>query len=176
MYYNTDSSLNFPDANFVGRLVPRPSDGEIASNYDGTGTGVNPTNWYSYFLDLPSGARQPGVRFKIMQKRTAVNITNDNGGNTDNYGICEFLYEYQFISRSEFVSGDSGEIPASAKTLTYTIEGSSNSLYPAGIDVNDITFTLGAGTPLTPTPALDPVRNIPLLEPYALTKYLIKAF
>ena len=176
LYYNTDSSLNFPDANFVGRLVPRPSDGEIASNYDGTGTGVNPTNWYSYFLDLPSGARQPGVRFKIMQKRTAVNITNDNGGNTDNYGICEFLYEYQFISRSEFVSSDGGEIPASAKTLTYTIEGSSNSLYPAGIDVNDITFTLGAGTPLTPTPALDPVRNIPLLEPYALTKYLIKAF
>jgi hypothetical protein len=49
-------------------------------------------------------------------------------------------------------------------------------LYPAGIDVNDITFTLGAGTPLTPTPALDPVRNIPLIEPYALTKYLIKAF
>lgn len=175
LYYNTDGSLNFPDTNFIGVLVPRPSDEQIASNYDGTGTGVNPTNWYTYFLDLPSGARTEGVRFKIVQKRIAANASNDNGGNNDHYGICEILYDYAFISESQFVSTP-GEIPSTAKTLVYSVEGSPNSLYPAGIEVNDITFTLSSGTPLTPTPALDPVRNIPLLEPYALTKYLIKAF
>ena len=175
LYYNTDGTLNFPDTNFVGVLVPRPSDDEIANNYDGTGTGLNPTNWYSYFLDLPSGARTTGVRFKIIQKRTAVNATNDNGGNTDQYGICEFLYDYAFISETVLVNTP-GEITGNSRTLTYTIEGSARSLYSLGADVNDITFTLGSGTPLTPTPALDPVKNIPLLEPYALTKYLIKAF
>jgi len=175
LYYNTDGSLNFPDGNFIGVLVPKPSDADIASNYDGTGTGTNPTNWYTYFLDLPSGARTENVRFKIVQKRIAANATNDNGGNNDQYGICEFIYDYQFISETQFVSTP-GSIPADAKTLTYTIEGNANSLYPAGIEVNDITFTLSSGTPLTPTPALDPVRAIPLIEPYALTKYLIKAF
>ena len=175
LYYNTDGSESFPDSNFIGVLVPKPSDAEIASNYDGTGTGTNPTNWYTYFLNIPAGAQTSGVRFKIVQKRVTPSGVNDNGGNNDHFGICDFIYDYKFISETQFQSTP-GEVAADAQTLSYTIEGNNNSLYPAGVEVNDITFTLTAGTPLTPTPALDPIRSIPLLEPYALTKYLIKAF
>ena len=59
VYYNTDNSLNFPESNFLGVLVPRPSDDEIANDYDGNGTGPVPTKWYSYFVDLPAGAPCP---------------------------------------------------------------------------------------------------------------------
>lgn len=175
LYYNTDSSLNFPASNFIGTLVPKPSATQITSNYDGTGTGVNPTNWYSYFLDLPEGAQQPGVRFKIVQKRLEATVSNDNGGNNDHFGICEFIYDYRFISEIQFQSSP-GEISSDSETLTYIVEGNNNSLYPAGMEVNDMIFTLGSGTPLTPSPALSPDKEIPLVEPYALTKYLIKAF
>lgn len=175
LYYNTDSSLNFPDSQFIGVLVPRPSDADIADNYDGDGVGDDATLWYTYYLNLPEGAQKPGVRFKIVQKRNAANASNDNGGNNDHYGICDFVYDYKFVSETQFVASP-GEISSNAKTLTYVVEGNNNSLYPAGIDVNDMTFNLTAGVPLTPTPALDPVREIPLLEPYALTKYLIKAY
>ena len=175
LYYNTDGSDNFPDTNYVGVIVPRPSDADIANNYDGTGTGSNPTNWYSYFLNLPGGAKKPGVKFKIVQKRATATGNNDNGGNTDQYGICDFVYEYDLISETQFQTSP-GEISSNAKILEYTIEGSSNSLYPAGVDVNDMTFAMSSGVPLTPVPALEPVKSIPLLEPYALTKYLIKAF
>ena len=176
LYYNTDSSLNFPESQFIGVLVPRPSDIDIADDYDGSGNGgALSTLWYTYSLNLPEGAQQPGTRFKIVQRRNTANVSNDNGGNNDHYGICEFIYEYKFISESQFQSSP-GEISKDAKTLVYTVEGAGNSLYPAGIEVNDMTFNLTSGVPVTPTPALDPVREIPLLEPYALTKYLIKAF
>jgi hypothetical protein len=175
LYYNTDSTLNFPESNFIGILVPRPSDTDIANNYDGTGSGNTATLWYTYTLNLPEDARAPGTRFKIVQKRITPNVSNDNGGNNDHYGICEFLYYYDFTSEQRFISTP-GEISSENRELVYIIEGSQNSPYTAGIEVNDMTFTLTAGTPLNPTPALDPVRSIPLLEPYALTKYLIKAF
>jgi hypothetical protein len=175
LYYNTDGSLNFPDSQFIGVLVPRPSDTDITNNYDGDGTGNDATLWYTYYLNLPEGAQKPGVRFKIVQKRNTANGSNDNGGNSDHYGICDFIYDKKFISQIEFQSS-AGELSKDAQTLTYTVEGNLNSAYPAGIEVNDMTFNLTAGVPLTPTPALDPVREIPLIEPYALTKYLIKAY
>lgn len=175
VYYNTDGSVNFPESNFIGIIVPRPSDDDIANNYDGTGTGSNPTNWYSYFVDLPSGARAPGVRFKIVQSRNTATAQNDNGGNTDQYGICDFIYEYGFVNQTVFESSP-GEISASARTLTYTVEGNNNAQYPAGIEPDDVYLNLTAGTPLVPSPYLDPQTPIPLAEPYALTKHLIKAF
>lgn len=176
LYYNTDSSLNFPETNFIGVLVPRPSDTDISTNYDGNGLGGDSsTLWYTYTLDIPAGAQTTGVRFKIVQKRVTPSGANDNGGNNDHFGICEFVYNYKFISESQFVSTP-GEIPVDSKILTYNIEGSANSAYSAGIDVNDMRFTLSSGVALNPVPALDPVRPIPLLEPYALSKYLIKAF
>lgn len=175
VYYNTDSSVNFPESNFIGVIVPRPTDAEIASDYDGTGTGSNPTNWYSYFVDLPSGAQVPGVRFKIVQSRNVATGSNDNGGNTDQYGICDFVYEYKFKNETVFVASP-GEITGNSKQLSYTVEGDGGAQYPAGIEPNDVTFNLTAGTPLVPTAYLDPQTAIPLIEPYALTKHLIKAF
>jgi hypothetical protein len=175
LYYNTDSSVNFPESNFIGVLVPRPTDAQIASDYDGTGSGNNPTNWYSYFLDLPSNAQAPGVRFKIVQSRNTATGSNDNGGNNDHYGICDFVYEYKFKNETVFVSSP-GELTGNSKKLTYTIEGDGGAQYPAGIEPNDVTFNLSAGSPVVPTASLDPQTPIPLIEPYALTKHLIKAF
>jgi len=175
LYYNTDGSDNFPASNFVGVLVPRPTSAEIASSYDGNGSGTAATNWFTYTLTLPSNARAPGTKFQIKQKRSVASGSNDNASDGDHFGIVEFLYYYDFITDTQFV-GTSGEISSDAKTITYNVEGSANALHPAGYDVNDMRFTLSAGTPLTPTPALDPVKAIPLIEPYCLTKYLIKAF
>ena len=175
MYYNIDGSNTFPDNQFVGVMVPRPSDAEIASNYDGNGVGNTATNWYTYTIDLPQAAQTTGVRFKILQKRTAASGANDNGGNNDQYGIVEFLYDYKLVSEVQFVPTP-GELVASAGSVSYPIEGPANSAYPAGIGVNDITFNMTAGVPLIPSPFLDPVIDIPLVEPYMLTKYLIKAF
>jgi len=175
VYYNTDNSLNFPESNFLGVLVPRPSDDEIANDYDGNGSGPVPTKWYSYFIDLPSGAQVPGVRFKIIQERNVASGTNDNGGNTDHYGIIDFIYESKFINQTQFQSS-AGELDGAARTVTYTVEGDNGAQYPAGIDPDDVTLNLTAGTPLVPTAFLDPQDPIPLIEPYALTKHLIKAF
>ena len=175
VYYNIDGSNSFPDNQFVGVMVPRPSDAEIASNYDGNGVGNTATNWYTYTIDLPQAAQTTGVKFKILQKRTAASGANDNGGNNDQYGIVEFLYDYKLVSEVQFVPTP-GELVASAGSVSYPIEGPANSAYPAGIGVNDITFNMTAGVPLIPSPFLDPVIDIPLVEPYMLTKYLIKAF
>ena len=176
LYYNIDGSLNFPETKFIGVLVPRPSPEDIAFNYDGDGQGGNTsTLWYTYSVDLPPGAQTTGVRFKIIQKRSTATGSNDNASSTDHFGIAEFIYYKKFTSQTQFFSSP-GELSSDARTLTYIIEGSQQSRYSAGIDVNDMRFTLSAGVPINPVPALDPVTPIPLLEPYALTKYLIKAF
>ena len=52
---------------------------------------------YSYFIDLPSGAQVPGVRFKIVQQRNTAAGTNDNGGNTDHYGIIDFIQNLSLL-------------------------------------------------------------------------------
>lgn len=173
VYYNTDGSDNF--VNFIGVIVPRPSDAEIASNYDGTGSGTEATRWYTYRLNIPEGAQTTDVQFKIVQERTTASGANDNGGNTDQYGICEFFYDYKLISETQFVATP-GEISASANQIAYTVEGPGNAAYSAGIGANDVRFTMSSSIPILPTPFLDPKINIPLVEPYALTKYLIKAY
>jgi len=175
VYYNTDGSSSFPDSQFIGSLVPIPSDANIASNYDGNGVGDTATNWYTYVINIPQGAQLPGVKFKILQKRTAASGGNDNGGNSDHFGICEFFYDYKLISETQFIATP-GELTSSAETVSYTIEGPGNSAYPAGVSVNDITFNMTAGVPLLPVPFLDPQQDILLIEPYALTKHLIKAY
>lgn len=172
VYYNIDGSDNFPDSQFIGVLVPRPSDTDIANNYDGTS---GDTRWYTYTVNLPQGAQTTGVKFKILQRRAVASGANDNAGNNDHFGIAEFFYDYKLVSETQFVPTP-GQLAASAGSVSYTIEGPGNSAYPAGIGANDITFNMTAGTPLLPTPYLDPVTDIPLIEPYALTKYLIKAY
>jgi hypothetical protein len=175
VYFNTDGSDNFPLANFIGVLVPRPSDAQVLSNYDGSGSGTEATRWYTYRLDLPERAQVAGVKFKIVQNRITAAAGNDNGGNTDHYGICEFFYDYKLVSESVLTSTP-GELSANTDTLSYTVEGSSIAAYTSGLSANDVKFTLSSSIPILPKPYLEPLKNIPLVESYMLTKYLIKAY
>ena len=175
VYYNTDGTNNFPEGNFIGVIVPRPTDAEIISNYDGTGSGNEATRWYTYRLPIPEGAQLPGVKFKIVQNRITAAGGNDNGGNTDQYGICEFFYDYKLVSETIFVASP-GELSGNTDQLSYTVEGPGNAPYSAGISANDVKFTMSSSIPILPKPYLDPIKNISLVEPYMLTKYLIKAY
>ena len=175
VYFNTDGSNDFPDINFIGILVPRPSEDPLLATYDGSGTGTEATKWYTYRLPIPERAQVPGVKFKIVQKRNTAAAGNDNGGNTDHYGICEFFYDYKLISETR-PTNTPGELSANSDTLSYTVEGSSIAAYTSGLSANDVRFTLSSSVPILPKPYLEPLKNIPLVESYMLTKYLIKAY
>jgi hypothetical protein len=173
VYFNDNGSNVFTQ--FMGRIVPRPSDEDVLSNYDGTGTGNQATRWYTYRLDLPEEAKKAGVKFKIVQERNTAAAGNDNGGNTDHYGICEFFYDYKLVSETR-LTNTPGELSANTDTLSYTVEGSSIAAYSSGLSANDVRFTLSSSVPILPKPYLEPLKNIPLVESYMLTKYLIKAY
>ena len=175
LYYNTDESLNFPSSGFIGTLVPIPTTTEINTNYDGDGSGDNATNWYTYSITLPEAARAENVRFSIRQNRGAASGANDNAANTDNYGIIEVGYENQQVTELVFVASE-GQIPVINDTQTYSVGGAAGSTYTSGIFANDLTITLSSANPIIPTASLDPDQVIPLIEPYMLVKYLIKAF
>ena len=175
LYYNTDNTSNFPGSNFLGTLVPIPIQSQINNDYDGTGTGGNPTNWYTYSIDLPEAAQVQNVKFQIRQSRGAASGANDNAGNTDNYAIMEFTYEFKKTTELVFVAAE-GKIPTADDMQQYSVEGAANATYTSGVFANDITITLSSSAPIIPAASLDPDRTIPLIEPYFLVKYLIKAY
>ena len=175
LYYNTDQSLNFPSSGFLGTMVPIPTSQEIDNDYDGDGTGNNATNWYTYAVDLPQDAQTENVRFSIRQNRAAGTPSNDNDANTDNYGLLEVTFENRQTTELVFVASD-GKIATINDTQTYSVGGAISSTYVSGIFANDSTITLQSSTPLIPVAALDPDQVVPLIEPYMLVKYLIKAF
>ena len=171
LFYNTDGSLG----NFVllGTLAVVPSTADQSSGYDGTGLGSNPTNWYTYALDLPDAARKQDVRFQIKQSRS--NGQSETSSNSDNFGLLEFSLERKVTSGLQFVPAE-GAIPVADDIQTYTIDGSVQGFYSSGIFANDSRFTLSSSVPIVPTAALDPDKDVPLLEPYFLVKHLIKAY
>ena len=174
LYYNTDGSLNFTQ--FLGVIVPIPTAAEINTQYDGTGSGTNPTNWYWYGIDLPTAAQKPNVRFKIVQDRNPAGASNDNTGDTDHYGICDFIYEYNETTELKFIAAG-GKMSATAiDRLSYEVEGAANAFYSSGATGNDATFTLSSQVALVPDAAIEPDINVPVVESYHLCKYLIKAF
>ena len=69
-----------------------------------------------------------------------------------------------------------GKMSTNIDELSYDIGGPVDSFYRSGAVGNDATFTMTPQVPLIPDAAIDPDKNIPLVEPYHLTKYLIKAF
>ena len=172
VYYNTDGTNNFPEANYLGVMTPIPSDTDISTNYDGTS---GSTRWYSYFIDLAEAQQLPGVQFKISQNRPAASGANDSGSDSDHYGICDIVYEYKAATVLTFIPS-AGALNSSADLLTYVVEGPANATYTTGMSANDVTFTLSSGTPLVPVASINPNINIPLLEPYILVKHMIKAF
>ena len=173
LYYNTDLSDNFN--NLVGVIVPLPTGSEVTSKYDGDGTGTEATKWYWYSMDLPSAAQTATTRFHIKQERPIASGTNDSASDTDHYGICDFIYEYKEVSGLTFVPSDGG-ISTNADELTYVVEGNEASIYTSGATGLDAVFTLNSQNPLVPVPLIDPDFPIPVVEPYHLCKYLIKAF
>jgi len=171
LYYNTD--LSEDNWTFLTDIVPMPDPNDATgAKYEGTGQGTNPTNWYWYGYDLPSAAQKPNVRFRILQDRGAV---GDYNIDSDHYGICDFIYEYKEVTELVFQSA-SNKMSTSVDELTYNIEAEPTALYTAGAIGGETVFKLTAQVPLIPDAAIDPDRNIPLIEPYHLTKYLIKAF
>jgi len=172
LFYNTDQTLVFPQSNFIGVLVPIPTQSEIDSNYDGTS---GDTKWYTYSLDIPTAAQTENTRFQIRQSRSAPTGSNDNSGTNDNFGIVEMNYEQKELTQLVFVPSE-GQIAVANDEQQYSIGGPANSIYPAGIFANDVTFTLSSSTPIIPVAALDPDNVIPLIEPYFLVKYLVKAY
>lgn len=168
--YNTDQSLS--NFNFIGELAPIPNALQLNTDYDGTGTGTNPTNWYSYSVELPVAAQKNNVRFRISQNRAS---GADSSSGNDNYGILELMLEQKETSGLVFVPAD-GQIPVSDDIQQFDVTGSANSPYPSGIFANDATFTLSSSAPIIPVGVLDPDRVVPLIEPYCLVKYLIKAY
>ena len=173
LYYNTDLSDNFN--NLIGVIVPLPTGSEVTSKYDGDGTGTDATKWYWYSMDLPTAAQTATTRFQIKQERPVASGTNDSGSNTDHYGICDFIYEYKEVSGLQFIPTD-GAISTNTDELTYVVEGNEASIYTSGATGLDCTFTLNSQNPLVPVPLIDPDFPVPVVEPYHLCKYLIKAF
>ncbi len=173
LYYNTDMSDNFTA--LMGIIVPLPTAAEVTSKYDGDGTGNDATKWYWYSMDLPEAAQTATTRFQIKQERPAGSGSNDSGSNSDHYGICDIIYEYKEVSTLTFIPSD-GKISTNADELTYVVEGNEASIYTSGATALDATFTLNSQNPLIPVPAIDPDYPVPVVEPYHLCKYLIKAF
>ncbi len=172
LYYNTDKSDNF--TNYIGTIVPVPTAAEISSGYDGDGTGNNPTKWYWYTIDLSvhPQAQTATTSFQLRQDRAQ---GADLSSNSDHYAICDFIYEYDEVTTSTFVPTD-GKISMSSDELSYTVEGREDSIYTSGATGLDATFTLSSQNPLVPTASIDPDYPVPLIEPYHVCKYLIKAF
>lgn len=167
IYYNTDESLNF--STLLGVIVPIT---DISTAIDGAS---GDTQWYWYSVELPSAARTPTTRFKIVQDRNPASAVNDNSGNTDHFGICDFVYEYLEVTELQFKPAQ-GSIPASADVLQYVVQGKEDAFYTTGATGLDARFTLSSQNPIIPQAAIDPDYPVPLLEPYHLCKYLIKAF
>jgi len=175
LYFNTDGSNTFPSSGYLGILVPIPTEAEITSNYDGNGSGAQATKWYSYSILLPTTAQVDGVQFKIVQERAAASSANDNGGDTDHFGICDFIYENKATTKLEFVPTE-GKISTAGDMLSFTVDGDPKAFHTSGMAANDVKFTLSSSVPLLPSATIDPDINIVLLEPYFLVKHLIKAF
>tara|TARA_B100001250_G_scaffold267932_1_gene231134 strand:- start:232 stop:4098 length:3867 start_codon:yes stop_codon:yes gene_type:complete len=171
IFYNTD--LSEDNWTFLDVIVPMPDENDATgAKYEGTGQGTNPTNWYWYGTDLPSAAQKPNTRFKIEQDRGAV---GDYTIDSDHYGICDFIYEYKEVTELVFQAA-SNKMSTSVDQLNYEIDAAPTALYTAGAIGGETVLKLTAQVPLIPDAAIDPDRNIPLIEPYHLTKYLIKAF
>ena len=126
-------------------------------------------------MDLPSAAQKPNVQFKIVQDRNPAGATNDNSTDSDHYGICDFIYEYKETTELKFIPAG-GKMSTNIDRLSYEVEGAVDGFYTTGATGNDATFTMTSQVQLVPDAAIDPDQDIPLIEPYHLCKYLIKAF
>ena len=136
------------------------------------------TKWYTYSVPLPQQARANNTQFKIEQPRAAASAANDNDQDTDHYGIAEFIVWNEKVTELVFVESPGAISKPLVDSLSYTIRGETGPgiTYSSGLGASDATLTLKSTTKIEPQGVIDPDYHIPMLHPYRLCKYLIKAF
>ena len=147
----------------------------VSQAWDGTSGN---TKWYTYSVALPQQARAQNTQFKIEQPRATASAANDNDADTDHYGIAEFIVWNSKVSELVFVESPGAVSKPLVDSLSYTIQGETGPgiTYSSGLGASDATLTLKSTTKIEPQGVIDPDYHIPMLHPYRLCKYLIKAF
>jgi len=136
------------------------------------------TKWYTYSVALPAAAKQTGTKFKIEQPRSVASGANDNDFNSDHYGIAEIILWKEKVTELVFVPSAGAISKPAIDSLTYTVQGETGPsiTYSSGLGATDARLTMKSTTKVEPVASLDPDFDIPLVHPYRLCKYLIKAF
>ena len=147
----------------------------ISQSWDGA---AGDTKWYTYSVAVPQAARQNNTKFKVEQPRGNASGANDNDGNTDHYGIAEFIYWREKVTELVFVPSAGAISKPAIDSLAYTVQGETGPgiTYSSGLGATDARLTLKSTTKVEPVASIDPDFDIPLITPYRLCKYLIKAF
>ena len=167
-----DTIIN-PNANrndpIIGNVPP------VSEAWDGTSGN---TKWYTYNVALPQAAKENNVKIKFEQPRANANSANDNADNTDHYGIAEVIYWKEKVTELVFTPTAGAISKPAVDSLTYTVQGETGPgiTYSSGLNASDARLTMKSTTKVEPIASLDPDFDIPLLTPYRLCKYLIKAF
>ena len=132
----------------------------------------------AYSVAVPQAARQNNTKFKVEQPRGNASGANDNDGNTDHYGIAEFIYWREKVTELVFVPSAGAISKPAIDSLAYTVQGETGPgiTYSSGLGATDARLTLKSTTKVEPVASIDPDFDIPLITPYRLCKYLIKAF
>ena len=136
------------------------------------------TKWYTYSVAMPTDAKAVGTKIKIEQPRATPSAANDNDADSDHYGICEFIYWNEKVSGLVFVPTAGKISKPGVDSLSYTVQGETGPgiTYSSGLGASEATLTLKSTTKIEPQATIDPDIDVPLLHPYILCKYLIKAF
>ena len=136
------------------------------------------TKWYTYSVAMPIDAKAVGTKIKIEQPRATPSAANDNDADSDHYGICEFIYWNEKVSGLVFVPTAGKISKPGVDSLSYTVQGETGPgiTYSSGLGASEATLTLKSTTKIEPQATIDPDIDVPLLHPYILCKYLIKAF
>ena len=147
----------------------------VSETWDGSS---GDTKWYTYTVALPQQAKANGTQFKIEQPRADSSAANDNDQDTDHYGIAEFIVWNEKVTDLVFVASPGAISKPLVDSLSYTIQGETGPgiTYSSGLGASDATLTLRSTTKIEPQGVIDPDYHIPMLHPYRLCKYLIKAF
>ena len=136
------------------------------------------TKWYTYSVALPTAAKAVGTKIKIEQPRATPSAANDNDADSDHYGIAEFIYWNEKVTGLVFVPTAGKISKPGVDSLSYTVQGEQGPgiTYSSGLGASEATLTLKSTTKIEPQATIDPDIDVPLVHPYILCKYLIKAF
>ena len=166
-----DGSQSHNDA-FLG---PQPAVDTQTTSGNPDGDSGN-TIWRTWTINVPQPARAAGTKFMLEQPLPTAAGTNDTGQDKDHYGIVEVIYWKGVTTKQVFVKEPGAITKSSIDSLNYTISGENNKSYTSGISAAEGQVTLKRTTKIEPVASINPDKDIPLLEGYRTTKYLIKSF